>query len=43
MLLGKKMENRNHGKLFLYVAYKEIVENSGLRSSHDFKWSNLHN
>ena len=43
MLLGKKIENGNHGKLFLYVAYKEIVENSNLRSSRNFKWSNLQN
>ena len=43
MLLGKKAENGNHGKLFLYIAFKESFENSRLHSSRNFKLSNLHN
>ena len=44
MLLGKKMENGNHGKLFLYVASNETFgENSRPRLSLNFKLNNLHN
>ena len=44
MLQGKKKENGNHRKLFLYIAYNETFgENSRPRSSLDFKLNNLHN
>ena len=43
MLLGKKVENGNHGKIFFSIACKETFdENSRVRLSLNFKLSNLH-
>ena len=43
MLLIKKMDNGNHGKLFFHIACKEMFdENSRVHLSLNFKFSNLH-
>ena len=40
MLLGKKVENGNHGKIFFSIACKEAFgENSRVRLSLNFKLS----